>query len=80
MSASGPVQGPLDAFMHPSATTIPSSHSHSPMKRPRKESPPVSDSDEGESDENRMDFQPTENVAPTQAIGDENDDPTYDIP
>jgi hypothetical protein len=33
-----------------------------------------------ESDENRMDFQPTENVTSTQAIGDENDDRTYDIP
>jgi hypothetical protein len=80
MSASGPVWGLLDAFIHPGATMIPSSHSHSPMKCSREESPPASDSDEGESDENRMDFQPTKNITPTQAIGDENDDRTYDIP
>jgi hypothetical protein len=40
----------------------PSSHSHSPMKRPREESPPASDSDEGESDENRMNDDPTYNI------------------
>jgi hypothetical protein len=57
---------------------IPSSLSHSPMKRPREDSPPGSDADESEPDENRIDFQRTEYITSTQAIGDENDGPTYD--
>jgi hypothetical protein len=80
MPSSGRGQISLDSFVRAGTTMIPDSRSHSPMKRPREESPPASDSDEGESDENRMDFQPTENVTSTQAIGDENVDPTYDIP
>jgi hypothetical protein len=51
----------------------------SPLKRLREDSPPGSESDSEEPDDNRMDFQPTQNVTSTQAIGDENDDPTDDI-
>jgi hypothetical protein len=74
MSTSSRGQERLDAFIRPGATMIPSPHSKSPLKRPRENSPSGSDSDGEEPNETRMDFEHTEHVTSTQAIGDENED------
>jgi len=77
MSACGRGQASLHAFMRPTSTET---RSQSPLKRPREDSPPVSEPDEEEQDNNRMDFQRTEHITPTQAIGDDNNDNDQELP
>jgi len=49
------------------------------LKRPRVDSPPGSEPDEEELDDDRMDFQHTENITLTQAIGDDNNDDDHEL-
>ena len=74
MSASGRGQASLHDFMRPTPTET---RPRSPLKRPREESPPGSESDAEEPDNNGMDFQHAENVTATQALGDDNESHEY---
>jgi hypothetical protein len=77
MSASGHSQTSLDAFMRPTPTET---QSQSPLKRPREDSPPESESDAEEPGDDRMDFEHAEHVTSTQAIGDDNTDDNHELP
>jgi len=63
--------------LHPATTSR--SRPSSPSKRPREENDSDSDSDSDDDDEeeeaDKMDFQPTDHVTETQAIGDNNNTP-----
>ena len=77
MSTSGRNQASQDAFMRPTPTET---RSQSPLKRPREDSPPGSESDAEEPDDNRMDFEHAEHITSTQAIGDDNTDGDHELP
>jgi hypothetical protein len=87
MSSSSCGQESLDHFAYPSATTTTENLSgvssnaklRIPVKRLREDSDPESDSEEMEADRDRMDFQHSENITATQAIGDVDDHPEHGI-
>ena len=76
MSASGRSQASLHAFMRPTPTQT---RPQSPLKRSHEDSPPGSEPDEEELDDDRMDFQHAENDTLTQAIGDDNNDHDHEL-
>jgi len=63
--------------MRPTST---GTRSQSPLKRHREDSPLGSEHDEEEPDDNRMDFQHTEHLTSTQAIGDDHNDNDHELP
>jgi hypothetical protein len=81
MSTSGHGQESKDIFPDPIPVKASGSYAHASAKRLREDSDSESHSeteDNNEADMDAMDFQPTQNITATQAIGDENGDPELD--